>query len=91
MLPLFLRHSERKVLETNEPFISKSLTKIRNVCQLVILEFCLSSSVVYSLLQLMQRPGIFTKKKLFYPRVMYTFLFINMPNVTAGYGKFAEL
>ena len=44
MFPQFLWLSERNVLDPNEPYITTSQTKIRNVCLSVILELCLLSS-----------------------------------------------
>ena len=38
MFPVFLRHPERSVVDVNQPYISTSQTKIRNVCLSVISE-----------------------------------------------------
>ena len=40
MLPLFLRLPETNILDPNRPYISPSLTTIRNVCLSIVLEFC---------------------------------------------------
>ena len=39
--PLFLRLPEGKVIDPNKPYIGTSQTKIRNVCLLVVFEFCM--------------------------------------------------